>query len=54
VSVGVGTPSYQHSDRYYYSERPRVRVYDSYARGSCKTVTIRHDDGRVRKIRRCD
>jgi hypothetical protein len=54
VSVGVGVPRHRHYDRHYYSERPRVRVYDSYARGSCRTVTVRHDDGRVRKIRRCD
>lgn len=54
VSVGVGTPRYRSYDRHYYDERPRVRMYDSYARGSCRTVTVRHDDGRVRKIRRCD
>ena len=35
-------------DRYRYSDR-----YRSYAR-ECRTITIRRDDGSVRRIRRCD
>jgi hypothetical protein len=32
-------------------DHPRYR---SYARGDCRTITIRRDDGSVRRIRRCD
>jgi hypothetical protein len=37
-------------DRYSDYDRPRYR---SYAR-ECRTITIRRDDGSVRRIRRCD
>ena len=40
-------------DRYRYSDYDRPR-YRSYARGDCRTITIRRDDGSVRRIRRCD
>jgi hypothetical protein len=39
-------------DRYRYSDYDRPR-YRSYAR-DCRTITIRRDDGSVRRIRRCD
>jgi hypothetical protein len=39
-------------DRYRYSDYDRPR-YRSYAR-ECRTITIRRDDGSVRRIRRCD
>lgn len=59
VSVGVGAPR----ERHYEYDRPRHRVYRerrerrynrSYARSECRTITIRRDDGSVRRIRRCD
>jgi hypothetical protein len=59
VSVGVGAGPY-YRDRDYY-DGPRYRTYryrgydDSYAYGrGCRTITIRRDDGSVRRIRRCD
>ena len=56
VSVGVGGPVYR--DRYYDYDRPRYRVHRyhdgyAYAPRGCRTVTIRRDDGLVRRIRRC-
>jgi hypothetical protein len=39
-------------DRYRYSDYDRPS-YRSYAR-ECRTITIRRDDGSVRRIRRCD
>jgi hypothetical protein len=39
-------------DRYRYSDYDSPR-YRSYAR-DCRTITIRRDDGSVRRIRRCD
>ena len=58
VSIGVGAPV--HRERHYEYDRPRHRVYRerhydrSYARGGdCRTITIRRDDGSVRRIRRC-
>jgi hypothetical protein len=52
VGVRVG-PSHRYHRSYEY-DRPRYRKYryDSYARG-CRTITIRRDDGSVRRIRRC-
>ena len=56
VSVGVGVPVVR--ERHYDEPRHRVyreRSYDrTYARGDCRTITIRRDDGSVRRIRRCD
>jgi hypothetical protein len=42
-------------DRDYYEHR-RYRYYDHhrYRDHGCRTVTIRRDDGSVRRIRRCD
>jgi hypothetical protein len=57
VSVGVGAPVYR--DHYHHYDRPRYRVHryhdDSYAYApqGCRTITIRRDDGSVRRIRRC-
>ena len=60
VSVGVGVPAYR--DHYYDYDRPRYRAYrahryydDGYAYASrgCRTITIRRDDGSVKRIRRC-
>jgi hypothetical protein len=59
VSVGVGVPAPAYRENYYHYDRPRYRVhryYDdgyAYAPRGCRTVTIRHDDGSVRRIRRC-
>jgi hypothetical protein len=39
---------YRYSDRHRYSNR-----YRGYA-SDCRTITIRRDDGSVRRIRRCD
>ena len=39
-------------DRHRYSDYDRPQ-YRSYAR-DCRTITIRRDDGSVRRIRRCD
>ena len=59
VSVGVGAPGPVYRDRYYRYDRPRYRAhrhYDddyAYAPRGCRTITIRRDDGSVRRIRRC-
>jgi hypothetical protein len=45
---GVRVGPHHDYDRYRYSHG-----YRSYAR-DCRTITIRRDDGSVRKIRRCD
>ena len=47
--VRVGPDHYR--DRDY--DRYHHRGYGSYAR-DCRTITIRRDDGSVRRIRRCD
>ena len=60
VSVGVGVPAPVYREHYYHYDRPRYRVHryyddDAYAyvpRG-CRTITIRRDDGSMRRIRRC-
>ena len=39
-------------DRHRYSDYDRPQ-YRSYAR-DCRTITIRRDDGSVRRVRRCD
>jgi hypothetical protein len=62
VSVGVGVPGPAYREHYY--DRPRYRVHrhyhDGYADGyayvprGCRTITIRRDDGSIRRIRRCD
>jgi hypothetical protein len=43
VSVG---PRPRYREREYYEERRRYR--------GCRTITIRRDDGSVRRVRRCD
>ena len=60
VGVDVGPRAYRDYDG------PRYRTYDSYDRPGhrtygysvrepgCRTITIRRDDGSVRRIRRCD
>jgi hypothetical protein len=51
VGVRIGEPGYRH-DRDY--DRPRYRERDvRFDRRSCKTVTIEHPDGSVKRIRRC-
>ena len=48
---------YQLPPRYYGYDRPAYRTYGYgehlYDRG-CRTIIIRHDNGMVRRIRRCD
>ena len=52
VSIGVGAPPvYRERSRRVYRERQSRRAY---ARDNCRTITIRRDDGSVRRIRRCD
>ena len=52
VDTPVGGVRVGHDrDRYSDYDRPRYR---SYARGDCRTITIRRDDGSMRRIRRCD
>jgi len=52
VDTPVGGVRVGHDrDRYSDYDRPRYR---SYARGDCRTITIRRDDGSIRRIRRCD
>jgi hypothetical protein len=51
VDTPVGAVRVGH-DRYRYSDYDHPR-YRSYAR-DCRTITIRRDDGSVRRIRRCD
>jgi hypothetical protein len=51
VDTPVGGVRVGHDHRYSDYDRPRYR---SYARGDCRTITIRRDDGSVRRIRRCD
>ena len=47
VRVGHDRGYDRYHDRYYH------RGYGSYAR-DCRTITIRRDDGSMRRIRRCD
>jgi hypothetical protein len=52
--VRIGEPGYRH---YYRDEGPVVerRVYrERDVRLGCRTVTIRSDDGYVKRIRKCD
>ena len=54
--VRIGEPGYRHHrdwDRPYVREHRYYRDRDVRLRG-CKTVTIRHDDGSMKRIRRCD
>ena len=52
VDTPVGGVRVGHDrDRYSDYDHPRYR---SYARGDCRTITIRRDDGSMRRIRRCD
>lgn len=54
--VHIGDPGYRHH-RYYRDEGPVVerRVYrDRDVRMGCRTVTIRNDDGYVKRIRKCN
>ena len=54
--VRVGPQRHYDRDRDY--DRPRHRETTGYGERSydrgCRTITVRHDDGSVRKIRRCD
>jgi hypothetical protein len=55
--VRIGEPGYRHHYRDY--DGPVVRERRTYRDrdvrlGGCKTVTIRHDDGSMKRIRRCD
>ena len=52
VDTPVGGVRVGH-DRERYSDYDHPR-YRSYARGDCRTITIRRDDGSMRRIRRCD
>jgi hypothetical protein len=47
VRVGPDRGYDRYHDRYHH------RGYGSYAR-DCRTITIRRDDGSMRRIRRCD
>ena len=49
---GVRVGPHRDYDRYHYDRYNHPR-YRSYAR-DCRTITIRRDDGSVRRIRRCD
>lgn len=53
---GVRVGPQRQYDRDY--DRPRHRGTTGYSERSydrgCRTITVRHDDGSVRKIRRCD
>ena len=53
VDTPVGGVRVGH-DRDRYSDYDRHRYRSSYARGDCRTITIRRDDGSMRRIRRCD
>ena len=53
VDTPVGGVRVGH-DRDRYSDYDRPRYRSSYARGDCRTITIRRDDGSMRRIRRCD
>lgn len=58
VGVQIGGPGYYHDGpryRAYESDRPRHQTYGYSGREpGCRTITIRRDDGSVRRIRRCD
>ena len=53
---GVRVGPQRRHDRDY--DRPRHRETTGYSERSydrgCRTITVRHDDGSVRRIRRCD
>lgn len=57
VSVGVGVPAPAYRERRHYrDDRQRSRRHHSrqHSARDCRTITIRRDDGSVRRIRRCD
>jgi hypothetical protein len=63
IGIGVGSGHHGYEGPRYRSydyDSPRYQTYghrnydDSYARSECRTITIRRDDGSVRRIRRCD
>ncbi len=59
VELGGGPSYYREAPRYreraYEYDRPGYRTYGYAGRESgCRTITIRRDDGSVRRIRRCD
>lgn len=60
VGVQIGGPGYYHDgpryrERAYEYDRPGHRTYGYAGREpGCRTITIRRDDGSVRRIRRCD
>ena len=53
VDTPVGGVRVGH-DRDRYNDYDRRRYRSDYARGDCRTITIRRDDGSMRRIRRCD
>ena len=58
AGVRVGPQRHYNRDRDYDYDRPRHRESMGYSERSydrgCRTITVRHDDGSVRRIRRCD
>ena len=48
--VIVGPDHYRSSDY----DHPRYRGYARSSDRDCRTITIRRDDGSVRRVRRCD
>jgi hypothetical protein len=47
--------SYAYDRRHYRGDRTdRSYAYERGRFGGCRTVTIEHDDGDVRRVRRCD
>jgi hypothetical protein len=57
VGVHIGERPYYREHRVYEEPVVRERVYrerDVGLRGDCRTITIRRDDGSMKRIRRCD
>jgi hypothetical protein len=50
-----GDRSYTNERRYHRGDRSdRSYAYERGRFGGCRTITIEHDDGSVRRVRRCD
>ena len=49
VGVHIGP---RHRERHYGGDRSYA--YERGRFGGCRTITIEHDDGSVRRVRRCD
>lgn len=57
VEVDIGGPRYRDDRPRYraYEVEPRYQTYGySVREPGCRTITIRRDDGSVKRIRRCD